>query len=732
MDEDLEIDDPIENDDGPDIDGEIVIDDDTSEDDEYEEEPSSDIDGDIRPPDEQEGFIVDDLDDGGSAPEPYDEDPVPPEELIPVGNPETKTITVRISEIIHDFSTESLLAYEESGAIPYAVYDDGTKVQVQWSDVTVPEIGAGAVVLEAELLAKATNQHFWSRATDPDHDGAGTGAFVTDDEQDDFLAAAAQGFPDWGDGTQGTKPWHNLLMNSLGILLRTALNNLVSITRSAIAFFDGTGNQAANVVASFGSGGVQIGKTGESRMELDYRSLKMMDKEGNKYLHISDLRDADGTFELTENFAANYADYVIALVPSEVISVMVDDVSVGYTLTTYEDLGYARIRLDNPAYPQSGSIVSVRYKTTSGNAKAYTLGTRKANANIGAMSYAEGKNVESSGYISHAEGMNTVASHRCSHAEGDGTKATSLYCHAEGSETIASDWASHAEGMNTVASGVASHAGGSFTVAAGLDQTAIGRYNVEDSNGTYALIIGNGTDDSDRSNALTVDWDGDVLMGSELTLHADNVKIDTSANNGVSSNTAIGFMSLSDMDDYWAGRVGAYVHSNGSTVSYLGARNKKTDGTDVTNYIQAGVTKAGKPYYWMTSPTAFRTALGFGDSTWETQDDTGPAVSVANSSWAKLTQVTLSAGHWLVLVAGYAASNSTGRRGFHLSSASSVTAARFLSALMAPPSGAALYTVIPYLVNPTASTTYNIFGYQNSGGNLNMSALVRAIHLYTA
>lgn len=98
-------------------------------------------------------------------------------------------------------------------------------------------------------------------------------------------------------------------------------------------------------------------------------------------------------------------------------------------------------------------------------------------------------------------------------------------------------------------------------------------------------------------------------MGSELALHADNVKIDTSATNGVSSNTAIGYMSLSDKDDYWAGRVGAYVHSNGSTVSYLGAQNKKTDGTDVTNYIQAGVTKAGDPYYWMTSPAAFRKAL---------------------------------------------------------------------------------------------------------------------------
>lgn len=153
---------------------------------------------------------------------------------------------------------------------------------------------------------------------------------------------------------------------------------------------------------------------------------------------------------------------------------------------------------------------------------------------------------------------------------------------------------------------------------------------------------------------------------------------------------------------------------------------------DDYNTLALGFDANDNPWISLSYPAAFRKALGFDDSAWETQYDTGPSVSVANSSWAKLTQITLTAGHWLILVGGTAASNNTGRRGFHLSSASSVTTGRLLTTLMAPPSGAALYTVIPYLVKPTADTTYNIFGWQNSGGNLNMSALVRAVHLYTA
>ena len=35
--------------------------------------------------------------------------------------------------------------------------------------------------------------------------------------------------------------------------------------------------------------------------------------------------------------------------------------------------------------------------------------------------------------------------------------------------------------------------------------------------GDYALIIGNGTDDNNRSNAATVDWQGNVKTAGSVT-----------------------------------------------------------------------------------------------------------------------------------------------------------------------------------------------------------------------
>ena len=50
-------------------------------------------------------------------------------------------------------------------------------------------------------------------------------------------------------------------------------------------------------------------------------------------------------------------------------------------------------------------------------------------------------------------------------------------------------------------------------------QLAVGKYNVRDAADKYPLIVGNGSSDSARSNALTVDWDGNVSIQGSLTLN---------------------------------------------------------------------------------------------------------------------------------------------------------------------------------------------------------------------
>jgi hypothetical protein len=135
----------------------------------------------------------------------------------------------------------------------------------------------------------------------------------------------------------------------------------------------------------------------------------------------------------------------------------------------------------------------------------------------GLASHAEGDDTTASGIYSHAEGAGTTASEFASHAEGNDTTASGGDSHAEGYETTASGSSSHAEGYKTTASGFASHAQNLGTISASLYQTALGKYNELDNSDTYVLIIGNGSSESNRSNALTVDWDGDVEISGNLT-----------------------------------------------------------------------------------------------------------------------------------------------------------------------------------------------------------------------
>ena len=160
------------------------------------------------------------------------------------------------------------------------------------------------------------------------------------------------------------------------------------------------------------------------------------------------------------------------------------------------------------------------------------IGTSKV---TGSYSYAEGCESEASSYCSHAEGDSSKASNYCSHAEGSCTLASGNCSHAEGYYTIASGTnGSHAEGYYTIASGSGSHAEGWKTIAAGNSQHVQGKWNIEDSAGIYAHIVGNGsgtyhtsTGTYDRSNAHTLDWDGNAWFAGNITVGADNKELAT-------------------------------------------------------------------------------------------------------------------------------------------------------------------------------------------------------------
>lgn len=170
----------------------------------------------------------------------------------------------------------------------------------------------------------------------------------------------------------------------------------------------------------------------------------------------------------------------------------------------------------------------------------------------GRYSTAMGDYTTASGYNSTAMGYNTKASGLYSTALGGGSTASKDYSTAMGYETIASGnystamghWTSAsgqlstALGYLTTASGTCSIAFGSTTTASGRLSTAmgnnttapsgyetvIGSYNTEytpkstnswDSNDRL-FVVGNGTEDTKRSNALTILKNGDMTVGGNL------------------------------------------------------------------------------------------------------------------------------------------------------------------------------------------------------------------------
>lgn len=164
---------------------------------------------------------------------------------------------------------------------------------------------------------------------------------------------------------------------------------------------------------------------------------------------------------------------------------------------------------------------SVRGIATRAEGNGYTIGQNAVAIGYdteasGSNSHAEGYNTTALGDYSHAEGGGTIASGDISHAEGSRTRATGANSHAEGADSIANGLQSHAEGRNTTASGDFSHAEGVHVIASGDYQHAQGKCNIEDTNNKYAHIVGNGEDEENRSNAHTLDWDGNAWFAGDV------------------------------------------------------------------------------------------------------------------------------------------------------------------------------------------------------------------------
>lgn len=227
------------------------------------------------------------------------------------------------------------------------------------------------------------------------------------------------------------------------------------------------------------------------------------------------------------------------------------------------------------------------YYTTASRERSHAEGSRTTAS--GRRSHAEGSETTASGYCSHAEGELTVASESYSHGEGESTTASGHGSHAEGGHTTASGYCSHAEGYyttasidyahaegrSTVAEGHSSHAEGYYTIANHRTQHVEGAYNIADpstatadARGTYVHIVGNGTADDARSNALTLTWGGDLWHSGKLS-HGNSVSAEGSYSySGGSETSALG--NYSHAEGIKTVAQGASSHTEGESTSAIG------------------------------------------------------------------------------------------------------------------------------------------------------------------
>lgn len=355
-------------------------------------------------------------------------------------------------------------------------------------------------------IAEGTNEHFW-------HDN--TGAHITQITQEEWQDTPAGG---------------NTLITSAGVAIRDGMRSL----------------------AAFGAGGATIGITDGTQSYLfeDFHSLQLIDKEGDPYLYMSDLRDAAGDYDNTDIFYGDGA--------TERFDLTFKAKNTSYSVTTEpQHSGYftkTQTQLIFNTAPADGTVITVTYTTNDQLVKAFTLGLRNPDGAVGAMSYAEGYRPIASGKFSHAEGARTTAAgtyshaegvgttssgYEASHAEGAGTTASGSWSHAEGASTTASGTGAHSEGDWTVASGDYSHAEGARSIASGTEahaqnlgtvadqvcQTAIGKYNTE-RNTDNLFVVGNGTALNARHDAFQVDKSGNVEASGDITDGSGNVLSD--------------------------------------------------------------------------------------------------------------------------------------------------------------------------------------------------------------
>ncbi|MBR0482326.1 MAG: hypothetical protein IJJ48_07640, partial [Firmicutes bacterium] len=308
-----------------------------------------------------------------------------------------------------------------------------------------------------------------------------------------------------------------ILPATTGYKILIATGNGTTYTTAGTYIIDSSGN----TVARFGAD-VILGESNNGHAKIDSRKFTLYGSNGSTVVvEFGSNNNSSGVATVTETkiteaysdvsgtwYYGIYPDYT----PASIVSCTVNSVSVAANIDQNDGFIYSSSFTDE-------TVATVTYTTTDPVSFAKFNGATASGArslSSGQDSHAEGANSASfgehayaTGTAAFAEGKNTTASGQFSHAEGAHTTASGYASHAEGMLNRATGEHSHAEGVGCVASEPNSHAAGDHTVTTERNQFSVGQYNRDDTIGDL-FVVGNGEDDESRSDAFSVDIEGNA------------------------------------------------------------------------------------------------------------------------------------------------------------------------------------------------------------------------------
>ena len=120
--------------------------------------------------------------------------------------------------------------------------------------------------------------------------------------------------------------------------------------------------------------------------------------------------------------------------------------------------------------------------------------------------------------------------------------------------------------------------------------------------GVYPFVIGNGTDNENRFNAFTVDWNGQV--------RSCNPNVSADEYYYPSSDTWFTHYSLVDSNNYTYGRIQS-VFTPGNEIGLSIQVNREISNSYFQNNLNLFIDRQGVPRVSLSAPWAWRDALGF-------------------------------------------------------------------------------------------------------------------------